>query len=360
MPPASWPPFVPAASKSAAVLVGTATQVLPSTLLPLPQAAASVTALAGVLTGRLGAFDPSAVHRAVDPPTAADVLRLFPARGAGRLDVLLFYFAGHGVLGRDKRLCLALPGTMDDEHHAERTSLPVAAVFQAMRQTPAEHKVAVLDCCFAGRALDVADAADVHVLTAAGRTKRALTPEGHTYTGFTAALLNVLADGVPDGPEHLDLVTLYRHLSVVLPAGGLPVPLQRTFGSTGDLAPFRNAAHGTAHTGPGLLARVRFAQQVKILGLSGRHGHLAHAAQLLRSVAADAAALHGPRHHETLRYRHVHASTVGEAGDPHEACALLEAAIADCAPLAHTAPEGGPALEAARASLQFWRGRAGR
>ncbi|MFG2224544.1 hypothetical protein [Streptomyces sp. NPDC048644] len=350
MPSDSWPPLVPVAARSAAVLIGTATAVVPGSLPPLPQAAASVTALAAQLTGPLGAFDPSAVHRRVDPQTPADVLRLLPAPGRAPLDVLLFFYAGHGLLGEDKRLCLALPGSVDDGPVVERTSLPVAAVFQAMRQVRAEHKVAVLDCCFAGRALDAAGAADIHLLTAAGRTKKALTPEGHEHTGFTAALLRLAADGIPDGPDHLDLGTLYRHLAVTLPAAGLPEPLQRAFGTTGDLALFRNSAHGTAHTRPGLRARARFAAQVRALGRRGRPGRAAQAARLFAALAGDAAAALGPAHHDSLRYRHAHASTTGEAGDPDAACALLEGIVAEGTP---EAGAQGPA--AARASLEFWR-----
>ncbi|UYB43474.1 caspase family protein [Streptomyces sp. Je 1-4] len=357
-----WPLLVPAPSRSVAIMVGTATHVVPGTLPALPQAAASVSALAAALTGPLGAFDPAAVHRRIDPPTPADVLRLLPAPGGDPLDVLLFYFAGHGVLGEDNRLCLALPGSVDDASRAERTSLPAAAVFQAMRQVRAAHKVAVLDCCFAGRALDAAAAADIHLLTAAGRTKKALTPEGHRHTGFTDALLRLLSDGIPDGPERLDLGTLHRYLAVTLPGARLPEPLQRAFGATGDLALFRNPAHGTAHTRSGLLARARFAAQIRELGRRGRPDRSVQAARLFEVLARDAAAVLGAVDEDTLRYRHVHASTTGEAGDPHTAHSLLERLLADwptggAADMAGADGADGGRREAALASREFWRTR---
>ncbi|MYT28539.1 MULTISPECIES: caspase family protein [unclassified Streptomyces] len=351
-----WPPIVPAPGRSAAVLIGTATQVVPSTLPQLPQAAAAVLALTAELTGPYGLFDPSTVHCRVDPPTPTEVLRLLPAPGGDRLDLLLFHFSGHGVLGPGARLCLALPGTVDDGSSAEHTSLPVATVFQALESVPARHKVVVLDCCFAGRALDSPKAADVHLLAAAGRTKRARTPEGYPQTGFTATLLRLLAEGVPDGPEHLDLTTLYRHLEVALPAAGLPRPLQRAFGDSGDVALFRNRAHGTAVTRRGLLARARFAARLKATAAAGGQRRLRHAAALFGAIASDAAAHLGPTDPDTLRYRHAHASATGAAGEPRRAYALLSAAVADWEP---TVPPDDPGLAAARASLDVWRERAG-
>ncbi|MFI1198171.1 caspase family protein [Streptomyces sp. BHT-5-2] len=351
-----WPPIVPAPGRSAAVLIGTATQVVPSTLPQLPQAAAGVTALTAELTGPYGLFDPSTVHSRIDPPTPAEVLRLLPAPGGERLDLLLFSFSGHGVRGPGDRLCLALPGTVDDGNSAEHTALPVATVFQALESVRARHKVVVLDCCFAGRALDAPEAADVHLLAAAGRTKRARTPEGYPQTGFTATLLRLLAEGVPDGPEHLDLTTLHRHLDVALPAAGLPRPLQRAFGDSGDVALFRNRAHGTAGTRPGLLARARFAERLKATAATGGRRRLRHAAALFAAIASDAAAHLGPTDPDTLRYRHAHASATGAAGEPQRAHALLRETVAAWEP---TVPPDDPGLAAARASLDVWRDRAG-
>lgn len=340
---------MPGRLRAAAVLVGTATHMVPSTLPSLPSAAESVAALHDALTGPFGLFDASAAHRRVDPAVAADVLDLFPSPGTRPLDLCLFYFAGHGVLGNGERLCLALPGTVESAGGVtERTSLPADAVFQAMRQVPARHKVAVLDCCFSARALDAPAAADIHVLAAAGRTKKAKTPAGSRVTGFTTGLLRVLADGVPEGPEHLDLTTLYRRLAVTLPAAGLPEPQQRAFGTTGDLAIGRNPAHGTATTREGLLARAWFAEQVRALGERGLPLRSGQAVRFFASAARDAAAALGPADPDTLRIRHAHAGAVGDAGDPGLAAALLDAVVAD-----HAGADT-PAARDARASRDHW------
>lgn len=351
---AHWPATVPDPARSVAVLTGTAGHVVPGTLPAIPQAAAAVTGLAAALTGSHGVFDPSSVHTRVDPVTPADVLNLLPAPGTGPFDLCLFSFAGHGLRAEGGRLCLALPGSVDDERTAERTSLPVSAVFQAMRRIRAEHKVAVLDCCFAGLALDVPEAADIHVLAAAGRIRKALTPPGARYTGFTGALLRLLDQGVPDGPEHLDLTTLYRRLAVTLPAGGLPDPLARSYGGSGDVALVRNRAHGTGCQRRGLLERARFAEQIARLAADGQPRRAPHAAVLFAALAADATAALGPLDGDTLRYRHAHAVAVGNAGDPALARALLERVVGDWR---SAAPADDAGLGKARASHAYWSGR---
>ncbi|WP_432096024.1 caspase, EACC1-associated type [Streptomyces sp. bgisy100] len=351
-----WAVQLPRPQRSSAVLVGTATQVTPSGLHPIPQAAADVRALADALTGPAGHLDPDAVRLRVDPQTATDVLDLFPPAGGGRPDLCLFYYAGHGLLAEGDRLCLALPGSVDEPGRVARTSLPVQDVFAAMSQSAARHKVAVLDCCFAARAFDAPAAADVHLLTATTRTKKARYGEGAEFTGFTGALLELLRDGIPDGPEHLDLGTLHRRLAVTLPtsADRCPVPAQRAVGLSHDLALTRNPAHGTGRTREGLAARARFALRTRRLALQGavvKPERMEQAVRLFAGIVADGVREFSPTDREVLTYRHAHGSVLGEAGDPPGAAALLDAVVADWESVA--APDD-ERLTAARASRAHW------
>ncbi|WP_377271332.1 caspase domain-containing protein [Peterkaempfera sp. SMS 1(5)a] len=356
----SWAVVVPDRRRSVAVLIGTATHVAPSGLHPIPQVTANITALAEVLTGPLGVFDPSGVRRRVDPHTAGEVLDLVPGgRPADGLDLLLFYFAGHGVVTAGNQLCLALPGTVDEPGRAARTSLPADGVFEAMRGVRARYKVAVLDCCFSGRAMEAPAAAGIHLLTATGPTRKALYGDGSRFTGFTGALLELLSQGVPDGDAHLDLSVVYRRLAVSLPAAPepRPVPAQRAVGSTGDLALAVNAAHRQGRTREGLAARARFALDLRTLGLSGRPGQearLHQAARLMREVAEDGAEVLGPADPVVLAYRHAYGSLLGESGRAELAFACLDAVVADWEA---AVPSGAPGLAAARTSRDHWRGR---
>ncbi|MDH6126045.1 caspase family protein [Kitasatospora sp. GP82] len=360
MPPASWPALLPDRQTSWAVLVAVSGYTDPE-LPDLPQAVDSVERLADALTGPDGVLDRARVIRLVDPQTPGEVLAALAEAAASARGLLLFHYVGHGVTGADERLHLALPGTDGDPDHAARTSLAAEAVFATMHGAAA-WSVALLDCCFSGLALDAPSAADVHLLTAADRDRKALIPQGSQVTGFTAELLRVLDEGVPDGPEHLDLSLLHRRLAVALgtvPAGApvgsrAPNPCQRSVGSSGELALARNPAHGTALSRDGLRARARFAYRVAEVRHLKQPWRQAQAAALLAGIAADATASLGPDDPDTLRLRHAHASLTGTAHGRQAALDLFTPLLAHMA--AVLAPDDA-ILVAARDSAAHWSAR---
>lgn len=339
---------VPDRMNSRLVLAGSAT--FTRGLTPLPAAASDVRDLAQALTGPGGLFDPSALVPTVDPVDPGHVLAPLHAYAglAAPLDLLLFYYAGHGVRAEGDRLCLALPGTVDVPAAAGRTSLPAEDVFAAVRGARARHRVVILDCCYAGRALDAPSAADLHLLLAGDRISRALThPSGEGDTAFTAELLLRLATGDPDGPRHLTLDALFRGLVEALPGRdplGPPRPLQRTVNLSGDLALGVNPAYGTGRTAQGLARRARLADR------AGRSGHPVRAAALFGRIAEDAAEVLPPGR-ELFRYDRARAAWTGNAGDPARAARLLDGIVTR---MAAVLPAGDEDLRDARTSLAHW------
>ncbi|TLS41526.1 caspase family protein [Streptomyces montanus] len=359
-----WPSRVPDRSDSLAVLVGTAGHIAPSELPPLPQAAANVADLKQVLTGPTGLFDPLTVHTVVDPPTPAQVLNILTLPGPTKRGLVLFYFAGHGILDTEDQLCLALPESIDKPRDAARTGLSVNSLFAALKHVRAQRKVVILDCCFAGRALYDSAVGDVHVLCATGRPYRALTNADERNTGFTTALLRLLTEGLPDGPEFLDLSTLYRRLAVLVPTTPcpsddepertLPAPRHRTTDITEDVALVRNTAFGTSLSRTGLRSRAQFAQRVAEFGRrdsSPRSEYVAHAGTLFAEIAADAMSVFPRVDPQVLRYRRAHAALAGEAGNAARAAEILKGIIGD---LEAAAPGGGADCKADRLSLEHW------
>jgi hypothetical protein len=188
------------------------------------------------------------------PDSADYVLNSLQDAATVATDALVFYFAGHGLIdpGNDDELYLALPGS--DIERAYRTAVPYGWVRREMQVAQARRKIVILDCCYSGRALgqwmgdgkgDVAGHLEIEgacVLTATARTRRALAPPDEQFTAFTGELIAILAEGIPEGPDLLDMETLFRQLRIRMRTRGLPLPQRAQQNQGGHIALARNRA----------------------------------------------------------------------------------------------------------------------
>lgn len=243
----------PDPTRSTALVIGTATHT-EQALEDLPAVRANVTEMARLVT--TGPVDLVAVGRCtqlldLSHPGEAGVT--IAERCGEAEDLLLVYYAGHGLIDDNGELFLALPGTNPRPDLLKYTAIPFSWVRDAMRDSPARTRVLILDCCFAGRALNTMSAADVEsgladrseiqgtfTLTATSDNVAAIAPVGAEHTAFTGELLSLLRhgppvrDGHPEG-EALTLSAAYRHLAVTLSGRGLPRPRQRNTDLAADL-----------------------------------------------------------------------------------------------------------------------------
>jgi hypothetical protein len=121
--------------------------------------------------------------------------------------------------------------------------------------------VLIPDCCFSARVTDEfmsgsdeailgqLDIEGTYIITSAPATSVALAPAGAAHTAFTGVLLDLLRDGIPDGPELLSLATVYRHPLGIAAARRLPRPSQRGTGTADQLALTRNPSGHPDRTG---------------------------------------------------------------------------------------------------------------
>ncbi|WP_370962207.1 caspase family protein [Amycolatopsis sp. cg9] len=185
-----------------------------------------------------------------DPTSVDEVLEAVHAAAAEATDALVFYFAGHGLLDERSDLYLALPDAAKDRlHRAVRYDDIRREIVGTARACYS--KVAILDCCYSGRALqggmggsvELADHARVdgtYLMTASAETSVALAPPGEHYTAFTGALIDKLVRGVPDAPEVLEMDKLFYSVRMDLQAKNFPVPQQRTRNDGKAIALVRN------------------------------------------------------------------------------------------------------------------------
>ena len=177
-------------------------------------------------------------------------------------DTLIVYYAGHGVLGADGELYLALVDTQVDR--LPWTAVPISALKRLIAASPAENRVLILDCCFSGRAIETMTEmqsalssqtviSGAYTLTSAPPNSPSMAPARSQYTAFTGELIGVLRDGAPGEPELLTLGTVYKVLRANLAARGLPLPQQRNTENAHLLALAPNRASGRTRRRPDYL-----------------------------------------------------------------------------------------------------------
>lgn len=166
-----------------------------------------------------------------EPQDSETVIQALRSAAAEATDTLLFYYAGHGMIDalQPDELYLGLSGSYEPfgTHAALRYGNVRSEFIRALRP---RNRIVMIDSCWSGLATlgrmgDEPMAAmtaivKTGVLTASARDKAALSPKGESHTAFTGTLLNILEDGIADGPDVFDLGYLYRALDQRLQRAG--------------------------------------------------------------------------------------------------------------------------------------------
>ncbi|GAA2089731.1 hypothetical protein GCM10009759_12770 [Kitasatospora saccharophila] len=328
---------LPDPSASRAVIIGSASY---QHLEQLPAVTANLRDLSAAFRDVLVWGLPEQHCTVVEEPVDVSAV-LDPVHRAGdeATDTLVVYFSGHGLRDADSAdLYLALNRSRENVGY---TAVAYQHVRAAVRASKAERKIVVLDCCFSGRAARAMGGGDAltsqaaidgaYVLAASPGNRVALSPEGETHTAFTGELLHLLRNGLPNGPELLDLDTLYQELRVRLRAKNRPQPQSVQENHVGRLPLVRNRARsarpGTV-AGPVLDADVRSALAVAGLNLSRllrAVGRNRDALPVLRLALQES--LSGGSDGSTLTVQLELADLLAETGNVREAIEVLEQAF---------------------------------
>ncbi|MEU8820284.1 caspase family protein [Actinoplanes sp. NPDC048796] len=236
---------LPEPGRSRAVLVGSG-HYQSDGLKDLDAAVHNVSDLRDVLVdASLSTFTAATCEVVTDPASVADVLNPVKAAAHEAEDLLLVYFAGHGLLfGRNRELHLATTQASDDPW----LSVSYRAMADLIESSDAKTKIVVLDCCYSGRAVDLPlgltvngfDIGGAYVLTSSSQIKRSIAAEGARNTAFTGRLLALMRDGLAGADDLLSMRTLYANVRDQLSEAGLPLPLQLDGNTAGSMALVRN------------------------------------------------------------------------------------------------------------------------
>ncbi|MEV7869218.1 caspase family protein [Streptomyces sp. NPDC088124] len=237
------PRFDPIWQRGAAVLVGVSQYTLRE--LNRPSVANNVSRLSQLLNERFGVPVENIVpvENPDNPRIIHDAIERAASLAADAKGGLFFYYAGHGwTHERNLDLMLALSNSIPDRSW---TQFPFDAIRGQIADTDTPVRLAILDSCYSGSAIqdlsegDVAGAAAIegsYVITSSGAFSGSGSPSGEKYTTFTGQLIRALSEGIPDGPDFLTANSLVRHLKRVCK----PVPHSRSNMSATELPLMRN------------------------------------------------------------------------------------------------------------------------
>jgi hypothetical protein len=249
---------LPDPRRSYAVLIGSS-RYGSAELSDLPAVAGNLAGLAEMLTDpALGGFPPDRCIVVPDPASAQAAGRALCEYAARAEDTLLLYWAGHGGPGPGGEFQLSVTGAADG---LPAGALPIGRVREAMLRSPAAHRILILDCCFSGDAVPVtgvtrallgqAATEGADVLVSAPPSPVYFSRPRETYTAFTGALIAIMRNGIPGGPEFLTLGAINGQLLYALASRGLPRPQQSGTGTAAQLALARNPAYRRQRPDPG-------------------------------------------------------------------------------------------------------------
>ncbi|MEU6063708.1 MULTISPECIES: caspase family protein [Streptomyces] len=229
--------------RSRAVLIGTRSYGASSALGELPGVTGNVVRLGRLLTTVSGLATDNC-RALLDRRDDREVCQVVRQAAREAEDLLLVYFAGHGLLGPDSgELFLAL--THSDPDDPLYTAVRFSELREAMATSGARNRVLILDCCFSGRAIVDAMGPDIdtialaqthtrggYTLTATSANLPSIARPGEPCTLFTGALLDLVEQGIDDAGPYLTLDDLFRELDRLLD----PKPRQQGSDSVSQLA----------------------------------------------------------------------------------------------------------------------------
>ncbi|GAA1236557.1 hypothetical protein GCM10009665_28390 [Kitasatospora nipponensis] len=301
---------LPDGDRSRIILIGTANYPADPDLLDLPAVLNNLADVADAFGLPLHGWSTSQTCVTIaNPGSNEELVDQLTELTAQAEDLLLIYFAGHGLLDSAGKLHLGLSRTRRGRQ-LRHTALPFDELREFVIDSPARKRVVILDCCFSGRAIDIMapgdslaldqiDIAGTFVLTATSASTTARAPHGERNTAFTAELVRLLTEGDENAPLDLTLGQLYQLLHQRLVSRGLPKPRRQGTDTVADLVIARNRSYRPATEGERWARREDSGQGTPRMLLDeeeflGHNGDPDGAARKYGRIAGLLARLYGP------------------------------------------------------------------
>lgn len=214
---------------------------------------------------------------------------------AGREDLVLIYFSGHGKLNASGQLCLAAANTK--LRTLGSTSIPVERIKSFFDAADTRQRILILDCCYSGAAgkdfikggVDdqlqlMSGGQGTFIMTASTGIQVAVEKEGDSLGLFTKHLVEGIRSGEADRDEDgfVDIHELYQHVYEKVRAEGAQEPMKWDLHAKGKMIVALNPndakekqrqelrAKLYALAGQGLLTDSIVSEAVKLVSMSNQ------------------------------------------------------------------------------------------
>ncbi|MEW2191240.1 caspase, EACC1-associated type [Streptomyces microflavus] len=247
---------LPDSEKSRIALIG-CSQYRSSELPDVSSIKNNISALFETFTNPLtGIIKPQNCTTLLDPEDQSSIGELVTAAADQAEDLLLIYYAGHGLLSAARHELFLSTVNTAPGMRLPFTGVDYSHIRDACMGSRARTRVVILDCCYSGRAITGAlstsesDAKFFNQVQVAGTYVLAASPghgvakanPGDRFTSFSGELLRILQEGIPEGESLLTLNSIYKHLQISLRASGNPIPQQQITENSDVMALGRNYA----------------------------------------------------------------------------------------------------------------------
>ncbi|KPA22290.1 hypothetical protein shim_05680 [Shimia sp. SK013] len=227
---------------SKAILIGTSfSENDPKNLPEIPQVLTNLTDFKEILTNSsIVGLDPDDIEIVANADNSEEFLKKLKDVASEAQDTLLVYYCGHGVYGDAlEPLYFCTTGTTSEDK--EINGVPISGVKNAIANSPASKRIFLLDCCYAGQAmegaLDVVDGFESHLdvdgtfaIGAVPRDKKAIAEPGSRNSVFFEHFKKAITEGIDNGRNTLSMADLHRETEhSIRRTAKYPLPVKRVW-----------------------------------------------------------------------------------------------------------------------------------
>lgn len=176
------------------------------------------------------------IHTIIDCKEKTELLKkIKKISTSSKVENLIVYYAGHGVLSADDELFLTVnSSTIDD------ITIDGIEISDFSKCLGSKNVIYILDCCFSERAFQKINQRNYLAIASTSRNSTSKYSKSEQYSVFTKELIDIMQYGLANGKETIKLYEVYIELKNRLLKKGSPEPKISGTNSIQEIIAFNN------------------------------------------------------------------------------------------------------------------------